>query len=85
MFFSFEKIITIYYNLFVSTVCYYVKCEKADLVFNDSIIDKNCSAFLWQNWNNEKAFRDLGSGLVDLFNLKLSMYFIGSFIVDNLQ
>jgi aromatic ring-opening dioxygenase catalytic subunit (LigB family) len=30
-------------------VCYGVKCEKADLVFNDSIIDKKCSAFLWQN------------------------------------
>jgi hypothetical protein len=30
-------------------VCYGVKCEKADLVFNDSIIDKRCSAFLWQN------------------------------------
>jgi hypothetical protein len=24
-------------------------------------------------------------GCVDLFNLKLSIYFIGSFIVDNLQ
>ena len=30
-------------------VCYGVKYEKADLVFNDSIIDKKCSAFFWQN------------------------------------
>ena len=30
-------------------VCYGVKCEKADLVFNDNIIGKKASAFLWQN------------------------------------
>ncbi len=30
-------------------VCYGVKCEKANLVFNDNIIDKKVSAFLWQN------------------------------------
>ena len=30
-------------------VCYGVKCEKADLVFNGNIIDKKASAFLLQN------------------------------------
>ena len=30
-------------------VCYGVKCEKADLAFNDNVIEKKVSAFLWQN------------------------------------
>ena len=28
-------------------ICYGVKCEKADLVFNSNIINKKASAFLW--------------------------------------
>jgi len=31
---------------------------------------------------NEKTFRDHGSGFVDLFNLKFSIYFL---VLDNLQ
>ena len=30
-------------------VCYGVKCEKANLVFNDDVMEKKVSAFLWQN------------------------------------
>ena len=33
----------------------------------------------------EKTFRDRGSGFIDLFNLKLSIYFSGVFVLDNLQ
>jgi hypothetical protein len=34
---------------------------------------------------HEKTFRNLGSGFIDLFNLKLSIYFSGVFVLDNLQ
>jgi hypothetical protein len=37
------------------------------------------------NIDYEKTFSDRGSGFIDLFNLKLSIYFSGVFVLDNLQ
>ena len=36
-------------------------------------------------FNYEKTLRNLGFEFVDLFNLKLSIYFSGVFVLDNLQ